>query len=131
MNSHTTKPKNPNITETTPITLSARGKILGRFATEVATILRGKDSVHFEAHQVSGRPVMVTHAKDIVTTGGKLDKKIYYRHSGYIGGLKQETLRELMNRRPEEVIRHAVKGMLPKNRLQKHWLAMLDIRAEE
>jgi large subunit ribosomal protein L13 len=125
------KPTNTRITATEPVTLSARGKILGRLATEVAIILRGKDSIHFESHLLSGRPVIVTHAKDIVVTGNKLDKKMYYRHSGYIGGLKQETLRTKMKQRPTDVIRHAVKGMLPDNRLRKYWLAQLDIREED
>jgi large subunit ribosomal protein L13 len=125
------KPVNTHITERTPVVISARGKILGRLATEVATILRGKDSVHFESHLLSGRPVVVTHAKDIVVTGNKMDKKMYYRHSGYLGSLKEETLRNLLNRRPDEVIRQAVRGMLPSNRLRKHWLASLDIREEE
>ncbi len=125
------KPVNPKVKDTAVVTISARGKILGRLATEVANILRGKDQVTFESHLLSGRPVIVTHAKDIVTTGSKLDKKIYYRHSGYIGGLKEETLRQKLDRQPEEVIRHAVKGMLPKNRLQQHWLANLEIRAGE
>jgi large subunit ribosomal protein L13 len=124
------KPTNPAIESKTAVVISARGKILGRLATEVATILRGKDSVHFESHLLSGRPVVVTHAKEIVTTGNKLEQKVYYRHSGYIGNLKEETLGKLLQRKPEDVIRHAVKGMLPKNRLQKHWLASLEIRPE-
>ncbi len=119
------------VTLSGPVIISARGKILGRLATEVATILRGKDQVSYQDHLLSGQRVIITHANAIVTTGGKLDKKMYYRHSGYIGNLKQETLREKLARQPESVIREAVKGMLPKNRLQKHWLAALEIRAEE
>lgn len=125
------KPVNTKVTDKSPVVISARGKILGRLATEIATILRGKDQVTFEDHLLSGRPVVVTHAKDIVTTGNKLDQKMYYRHSGYIGGLKSRTLREMIKTKPDEVIRQAVKGMLPKNRLQQHWLAALEIREGE
>ncbi len=126
------KPLNPlNPSTPEPVVISARGKILGRLATEVATILRGKDKVHFEKHLLSGQPVVVTHAKEVVTTGRKLDQKMYYHHTGYIGNLKQESLRDRLKTKPNEVIRHAVKGMLPKNRLQKHWLAALEIREEE
>lgn len=124
-------PLNTKIKEKSPVVISARGKILGRLATEVATILRGKDSVHFEDYLLSGRPVTITHAKDIITTGNKLDQKMYYHHSGYIGGLKTQTLRELKQRKPEEAIRHAVRGMLPSNRLRKYWMAQLKIREGE
>lgn len=125
-----TKPINKAVTDKTAVVISAKGKILGRLATEVANILRGKDSVHFESHLLSGRPVVVTHAKDIVVTGNKLDQKMYYQHSGYIGNLKSQTLRQKMDR-PADVIKHAVRGMLPDNRLRKHWLANLEIRDEE
>ncbi len=125
------QPLNTKIVEKKPVVISARGKILGRLATEVATILRGKDSVHFQPHLLSGRPVVVTHAQDIVVTGSKLDQKIYHHHTGYIGNLRSESLRSMLKRKPETVIRHAVAGMLPKNRLRKHWLAALDIREEE
>jgi large subunit ribosomal protein L13 len=126
------KPINPQTPKNqAPIVISARGKVLGRLATEVATILRGKDSVFFQDYLLSGRPVVVTHAKDIVITGNKLDQKMYYRHSGYIGNLKEQTMRDKMKTKPGDVIRHAVRGMLPKNRLQKHWLAALEIREED
>lgn len=123
-------PVNPLITDKTPVTISAKGKVLGRLATEIADILRGKDSVHFAAHLVSGRKVIVTHAKDFIVTGRKMDQKKYYRHSGYLGNLKTETLRDKMDR-PGDVIRHAVYGMLPGNRLRQHWLNKLEIREEE
>jgi large subunit ribosomal protein L13 len=125
------KPTNTRIEDKAPVTISARGKILGRLATEVADTLRGKDSVHFEEHLLSGRPVVITHAKDVVVTGRKLDQKMYYRHTGYIGNLKTVSLRDQMKNKPTEVIRHAVAGMLPKNRLRQHWLAALEIREEE
>lgn len=124
-------PVNKKITNKTPVTISARGKVLGRLATEIATILRGKDSVHFEEYLLSGRPVIVTHAKDVLTTGNKIDQKMYHRHSGYIGGLTSLTMRELKRKDSTEVIRHAVRGMLPSNRLRKHWMAQLEIREEE
>lgn len=125
------KPINRAITDRTPVTISARGKVLGRLATEVADTLRGKNSVHFERHLLSGRKVVVTHAKDIVVTGRKPDQKMYHHHTGYLGHLKSETLKSLMKRRPSEVVRQAVAGMLPKNRLRSHWLAALEIRDEE
>ncbi len=105
--------------------------MLGRLAVEVATILRGKDSVHFKNYLLSGRPVIVTHAKDIVVTGRKMDQKSYSHHTGWLGNLKTETLRHKMETNPAEVIRHAVTGMLPKNRLRKHWMVALEIRNEE
>lgn len=123
-------PVNLAIVDRTPVTVSARGKVLGRLATEIATILRGKDSVLFLAHQLSGRKVIVTHAKDFVVTGRKMEQKMYYRHSGYIGNLKTQTLKEKMSK-PADVIRHAVRGMLPDNRLRQHWLKNLEIREEE
>lgn len=119
---------NAATTNKTPVVISARGKVLGRLATEVATTLRGKDSPHFKAHLLSGRPVTVTHAKDVLVTGNKLNNKMYYRHTGYIGNLYQESLRKRMETHPERAIHHAVRGMLPNNRLRKHWLANLEIR---
>lgn len=123
-------PTNPAITDRTPVVLSARGKVLGRLATEIATILRGKDSVGFLAHQLSGRKVIVTNAKEFIVTGRKMDQKMYYSHSGYIGNLRSQTLKEKMDK-PGDVIRHAVRGMLPDNRLRQHWLKNLEIREEE
>lgn len=123
-------PNNPTIIDRGVVTLSAKGKVLGRLSTEVATLLRGKNSVHYLAHQLSGQRVRVTHAKDIVVTGRKLDQKMYYTHSGYIGNLKTKTLKEKMLR-PADVVRHAVRGMLPDNRLRRHWLKNLEIREEE
>jgi large subunit ribosomal protein L13 len=123
--------KNNQVTDMTPVVLSARGQVLGRIATQAADILRGKDSVYFTKHLLSGRPVVITHAKEVVVTGNKMDNKIYYSHTGYIGNLKHETLRNRMERKPSDVLRHAISGMLPDNRLRKHWLAQLEIRDED
>lgn len=119
---------NKRVVSAEPVVISARGKTLGRLATEIAVILRGKDSVHFTDHLLSGRRVVVTDAQDIVVTGNKMAQKTYYRHSGYIGGLKEVVLKDAMKQSPEFVIRHAVRGMLPANRLRRHWLAALEIR---
>ncbi len=125
------KPTNTKIEDKSPVTISARGKILGRLATEIAVTLRGKDNVNFQEHLLSGRKVIVTHAKDIVVTGRKLDQKMYYTHSGYIGNLKTMSLRDKLKTKPTDVVRHAVSGMLPKNRLRQHWMAALEIREGE
>ena len=95
--------------------VDAQGKILGRVATQVAHILRGKHKVIFTPHVDCGDGVVVINAEKIRLTGTKLDTKLYRSYSGYPGGLKQEPVRSLLNRRPTEVIRRAVVGMLPKN----------------
>lgn len=97
--------------------LDAAGKPLGRLATEAAAILRGKHKPTFTPHVDTGDHVIIINAEKCVLTGNKLDKKMYYRHSGYPGGLKAMTYREFMARKPEEAIRKAVVGMLPHNRL--------------
>lgn len=97
--------------------VDAEGKNLGRLASEVAKVLRGKNKPIFTPHIDTGDYVIVVNAEKVKVTGRKLDQKIYYRHSGYIGGLKQTTLREMMANHPERVIEHAVKGMLPKGPL--------------
>ncbi|MDI6711526.1 MAG: 50S ribosomal protein L13 [Thermoanaerobacterales bacterium] len=97
--------------------LDAAGKPLGRLATEAAAILRGKHKPTFTPHVDTGDHVIIINAEKCVLTGNKLDKKMYYRHSGYPGGLKTMTYREFMARKPEEAIRKAVVGMLPHNRL--------------
>ncbi len=97
--------------------VDAEGKTLGRLASEVAKVLRGKNKPIFTPHIDTGDYVIVVNAEKVKVTGRKLDQKIYYRHSGYIGGLKQTTLREMMANHPERVIEHAVKGMLPKGPL--------------
>ena len=97
--------------------VNAEGAVLGRLATFVASRLRGKHNPLFTPHVDIGDSVIVINADKIILTGKKLDKKIYYSHSGYIGGLKEITAKKLMEKRPEDLIRFAVKGMLPKNRL--------------
>ncbi len=97
--------------------VDAEGAVLGRLATQVAARLRGKHNPLFTPHADTGDSVVVINAAKIKLTGKKMDQKNYYRHSGYIGGLKQVTARKLMETKPEELVLSAVKGMLPKNRL--------------
>lgn len=105
--------------------VDATGRVLGRLATEIATLLRGKNKVGFTAYQDNGDEVVVSNPQSIIVTGKKLTDKFYYRHSTYPGSLKKESLGQLLARKPEQVIVHAVKNMLPKNRLAPKWLARL------
>ena len=109
--------------------VDAEGKTLGRLATQIADTLRGKRKPVFTPHTDTGDFVIVVNAEKIHVTGNKLDQKRYYRHSGYPGGLKSRTLREQLDRRPTEVLRVAVKGMLPKNRLARQQITKLKIYA--
>ena len=109
--------------------VDADGQTLGRLATRIADTLRGKDKAQYTPHVDTGDFVVVVNAERIRVTGQKLDQKRYYRHSGYPGGLRSRTLREQLDRRPTEVIRKAVKGMLPKNRLARRQLTKLKIYA--
>ena len=109
--------------------VDAESKTLGRLATQIADVLRGKGKPAYTAHVDTGDFVIVVNAEKIHVTGQKLDQKIYYRHSGYPGGLRTRTLREQLERRPEEVIRKAVRGMLPKNRLAAAQLKKLKVYA--
>jgi large subunit ribosomal protein L13 len=109
--------------------VDAEGKTLGRLATRIADMLRGKGKPQYTPHVDTGDFVVVVNAEKIAVTGNKLDDKIYYRHSGYPGGLKERTLREELERRPTEVLRKAVRGMLPKNRLARQQLNKLKIYA--
>src|SRR6184192_4085478 len=102
--------------------VDAEGKTLGRLATQIADTLRGKRKPQYTPHVDTGDFVIVVNAEKIAVTGNKLDQKRYYRHSGYPGGLKSRTLRDQLDRRPTEVLRVAVKGMLPKNRLARQQL---------
>ena len=109
--------------------VDAEGKTLGRLATQIADTLRGKRKPQYTPHVDTGDFVIVVNAEKIRVTGNKLDQKRYYRHSGYPGGLRSRTLREQLERRPTEVLRVAVKGMLPKNRLARQQITKLKIYA--
>jgi len=109
--------------------VDADGQTLGRLATLIADTLRGKRKPQYTPHVDTGDFVVVVNAEKIVTTGSKLDQKLYHRHSGYPGGLSTRTLREQLERRPTEVLRKAVRGMLPKNRLARRQLTKLKIYA--
>ena len=97
--------------------VDADGMTLGRLASEVAKVLRGKNKPIFTPHIDTGDYVIVINAEKIAVTGKKLDQKVYYHHSGWVGGLKETTLREMLAKKPETVIEKAVKGMLPKGPL--------------
>jgi large subunit ribosomal protein L13 len=109
--------------------VDASGQTLGRLATAIADTLRGKNKPQYTPHVDTGDFVVVVNAEKIAVTGKKLDEKLYYRHSGYPGGLRQRTLREQLERRPTEVLRKAVKGMLPRNRLSRQQITKLKIYA--
>ena len=109
--------------------VDAQGKVLGRLASRVAMVLRGKNKASFTPHMDAGDFVVVVNAAQVQLTGRKLDQKFYHRHSGYMGGLKSITARQLLNRKPEEVLRHAVRGMLPKTSLGRNLLKKLKIYA--
>jgi len=109
--------------------VDAEGQTLGRLATQIADTLRGKTKPQYTPHVDTGDFVVVVNAEKITVTGQKLDQKRYYRHSGYPGGLRSRTLREQLDRRPTEVLRKAVKGMLPRNRLARQQLTKLKIYA--
>ena len=109
--------------------VDAEGQTLGRLATQIADVLRGKRKPAYTPHVDTGDFVVVVNAEKIQVTGTKLDDKMYYRHSGYPGGLKSRSLRDQLQRQPAEVLRKAVKGMLPKNRLARQQLGKLKIYA--
>jgi large subunit ribosomal protein L13 len=109
--------------------VDAEGQTLGRLATQIADRLRGKGKATYTPHVDTGDFVVVVNAEKVAVTGKKLDKKMYYRHSGYPGGLKERTLRVQLERQPAEVLRKAVKGMLPRNRLARQQLTKLKIYA--
>jgi large subunit ribosomal protein L13 len=109
--------------------IDARGKILGRMATEIAKVLRGKHKPVFTPNQDAGDFVIVVNAREIKLTGTKLDKKIYYRHTEYPGGIRERTAAQMLEEKPEDLVRLAVKGMLPKNRLSRKLVTKLKIYA--
>jgi large subunit ribosomal protein L13 len=119
----------PNDIERAWHVVDAEGKVLGRVATEVATLLRGKHKPIWAPHVDTGDHVIVVNAARLSITPRKADQKRYYRHSGYPGGLREEPLAHLHERDPERVVRLAVKGMLPKNRLGRAMLRKLRVYA--
>ena len=108
--------------------IDANGRVLGRLATEIAFLLRGKNKPGFTYNQDLGDKVVVVNAEKVIVTGRKATQKKYYSHSGYPGSLKEITFEKLQLTKPEQIIFLAVKNMLPKNRLQALWLKRLDIR---
>ncbi len=108
---------NPATIERKWYVVDAEGQTLGRLASEVAKILRGKHKPIFTPHIDAGDYVIIVNAEKVKVTGKKLDQKIYYHHTGYVGGLKQTKLKDMLAKHPERVLEHAVKGMLPKGRL--------------
>jgi len=111
------------------LVVDAEGQTLGRLATQIADALRGKRKPEYTPHVDTGDFVVVINAEKITVTGAKRAEKRYYRHSGYPGGIKSRTLEEMLDRRPEEVIRKAVKGMLPRNRLARRQITKLKVYA--
>ena len=111
------------------VVVDAQNKVLGRLATQIAMRLRGKHHPEYTPHIDTGDFVVVINAEKITVTANKRANKKYYRHSGYPGGIKERTLNDMLERRPEEVIRHAVKGMLPRNRLARKQLTKLKVYA--
>jgi large subunit ribosomal protein L13 len=109
--------------------VDAQGKTLGRLATQIADVLRGKRKPTYTPHIDTGDFVIVVNAAQIAVTGNKRANKLYHRHSGYPGGLRTRTFEQMITRRPEEVIRLAVKGMMPRNRLARKQLTKLKVYA--
>ena len=109
--------------------VDATGHTLGRLCSEIASILRGKNKPTYTPHIDTGDYVIVINADKIKVTGKKMDQKIYYRHSDYVGGMKETTLKEMMNKKPENVITLAVKGMLPKGPLGRSMIKKLHVYA--
>ena len=120
---------NPDKIERKWYVVDAEGQTLGRLAAEVAKVLRGKNKPEFTPHIDTGDNVIVINAEKIKVTGKKLDQKVYYHHSDYVGGMKETTLREMMAKKPEQVIEPAVKGMLPKGPLGRTMIKKLHVYA--
>lgn len=120
---------NPDKIERKWYVVDAEGATLGRLASEIAKVLRGKNKPEYTPHIDTGDYVIVVNAEKIKVTGKKLDQKVYYRHSGYVGGIKETTLKEMLNKHPERVIEFAVKGMLPKGPLGRQMYTKLHVYA--
>ena len=109
--------------------IDAEGKILGRLATEIAEILRGKDKAEYTPHTDCGDYVIVINAEKVALTGDKLKNMIYARYTGYMGGLRETSARDMLKKHPTHLVEHAVKGMLPKNRLSNQIIKKLKVYA--
>ena len=120
---------NPDKIERKWYVVDAEGCTLGRLASEVAKVLRGKNKPEYTPHIDTGDYVIVINASKVAVTGKKLDQKIYYNHSDYVGGMKETTLREMMAKKPEKVVELAVKGMLPKGPLGRSMIKKLHVYA--
>ena len=120
---------NPSQVERKWYVVDAEGQTLGRLASEVAKVLRGKNKAIYTPHADCGDYVIVVNADQIKVTGKKLDQKIYYNHSDYVGGMRETTLREMMAKKPEKVMELAVKGMLPKGPLGRSMIDKLHVYA--
>ncbi len=120
---------NPATIERKWYVVDAEGKTLGRLASEIAKVLRGKNKPIFTPHLDMGDYVIVVNAEKVKVTGKKLNQKIYYHHSGYVGGMKETTLKEMLAKKPERVLELAVKGMLPKGPLGRQMYKKLFVYA--
>lgn len=118
--------KNPNT-----VTIDAKGRILGRLATEIATILRGKNKANYTPNKIVGDLVIVENADLVKVSGNKLEQKFYYRHTGYLGNMKSISLKHLLEKSPEKVIEYAVYGMIPANRLRPEIMKRLTIKTSK
>ena len=118
--------KNTEVTKKWHV-IDADGMVVGRLASRVAMILRGKDKPIFTPHVDTGDFVIIVNAEKVRFTGNKLDQKVYHRHSGFPGGIKTEAAKDVMNKHPERILISAVKGMLPKNRLGRQQLSKLKV----
>lgn len=126
MRTYTTKPED---IKREWFVIDATGMTLGRLATQIAAVLKGKHKPIYSPHMDTGDFVIVVNAHKVRVTGRKLDQKFYYRHSGYPGGLKEISLRDQLDKHPDRVIRFAVRGMLPKNRLGRQMIKKLKVYA--
>ena len=122
---------NPSTIERKWFIVDATGHTLGRLASEVANVLRGKNKPVFTPHVDTGDYVIIINAEKIKVTGKKLDQKIYYNHSDYVGGMKETTLKDMLAKKPTYVVEHAVQGMLPKGPLGRQMMSKLHVYAGE
>ena len=120
---------NDQIVERKLYIIDAEGQTVGRLASQIAAVLRGKNKPTYTPHVDCGDHVIVINAEKVVFTGKKLDQKLYRKHSGYAGGLKETKARDMLNEHPERVVMYAVKGMLPKNSLGRQMLTKLRVYA--